>query len=1185
VSAEQLSFDDALAPVAAATEERPPPEELPLVAPDGEPFRPAQVAAIESREGPGLVEATAGSGKTAVLVERLVRAILVDETPPAQLLAITFTDKAASELRGRVRERLRALGGRETARAAEASVITTIHGFCARLLRAHPLAAGIDPGFRVLDDGEARRLRREAAETTLRERALADPATLELAAAYRADGVIDLVIEAHGRLRSQGERAPRLPLPKTAPTPPGLARVRLEAATAPALAELALGELKSVITAREKITRAEALLGRTEPDEIPGAALLDALSFKPGKTKALGGDACREYLAALGEFRAACVDTLALAVAATIDALLADYGVAYEAAKSAAGALDYDDLELAARDLLLGDAEIRRATADRFELLMVDEFQDTNPLQLDVIELIERDNLFVVGDEFQAIYGFRHADVAIFRGLRAEHEPHGRALSLAESFRALPDLLTIVNATFSDRFSGFTPMVATRDPGAGDEPRVELLVTDSDAWTDDALEPIAEGLPRAAGWRAAEARLLAQRLRDLVDDGQPAGGIAVLLRALTAREVYARAIEAVGLRVYAAGGRGYWSRRDVADLLAFLKVIANPADGLALFEVLASPLGGCTSDALTIIAAHARAQKRDPWRVLRDAPAELMDALPAADADRLAQLVPWLAAERAAAPRRAIDELLERAIDARGYDLHLLSLPGAERRAANVRKLLRLARAHEARAGAGVRAFVDVVERELDLGADTGEAPVDTPELDAVRLMTIHAAKGLEFDVVAVADLGRPPRNSLPGLLVDGDKLGLKLRALDGGEGVDALAREDLATQARAEMLAEEDRILYVAMTRAKDRLLLSGGISVEQWPVDHKTPCPLAWLGPALDPDVAALDAETPERDVVVRHGTGSATVRVRLNAPSTVGAVLRVPAGAATGDLLPATAGPAAAPPLPAAPPPAPIVRTLSYTGLHQYEECAYRFYLQRVLRLPEVAAVGLEPGGGARRRGTLVHTLLERLDLGRPRLPDVAAVHALAAVDGEGPLDAEIAEEVAAAVATFAATPLAARLAAARGLRREAAFAVALTVGEDSVVLDGFIDAIADEGDGRVLIVDYKTDKLDPEADAEAHVEHRYAIQRDLYALAALRNGAAEVEVVYALTARPDEPVSSVHRAADADALAARLSDLAAGALGGRFPVAAEPHVGLCAGCPGRAALCSHDEALTGRVLPLT
>jgi ATP-dependent exoDNAse (exonuclease V) beta subunit len=268
-----------------------------------------------------------------------------------------------------------------------------------------------------------------------------------------------------------------------------------------------------------------------------------------------------------------------------------------------------------------------------------------------------------------------------------------------------------------------------------------------------------------------------------------------------------------------------------------------------------------------------------------------------------------------------------------------------------------------------------------------------------------------------------------------------------------------------------------------------------------------------------------------------------------------------------------------------PRPAPQRLSYSSLGAYGRCGYRYYLQRLLRLPPVqppprpdaeAAPTLAPST----RGSLVHALLEDLDFAHPAPPADEAVRALAGQWDIELTDAEV-EDIRALVAAFAASPLCARLAAARRTRREAPFAFGLEPGGGGPLVTGFLDAAAVEPDGGILIVDYKSGYEGAEP-AEV-VEREFATQRIVYALAALRDGAPRAEVAYCFLERPSEPVTRAFTPADISALEEQLGALARGMIAGEYPVAEVPHRELCGDCPGRAALCSWGEDMTLRELP--
>ena len=1123
-----------------------------------------QEQAVARREGSLLLAAGAGSGKTSVLVERFVRAVREDGVAPGRILAITFTERAAGELRERVRARLLELGERDRAREAEGAFVSTFHGFCARLLRVHPLQAGVEPGFEILDENFSGRLRVLAFADALAQFIDGERAdAVDLVAAYDADPLRAMVLAAHAQLRSQGQSNPRLPV--------------------------AVGE------------------GST-----PGG----------GESPADGGESVVED------------EESAVRACALIGELLQRFDAAYAQRKHARGALDFDDLELDARDLLRQRADVRQAWAERFELLMVDEFQDSNPRQLEVLAALDRDNLFTVGDQLQSIYSFRHADVGLFRERHARLSERGATLALTRNFRSRPSILAAVERIFAQRMGErFVALVPARTEDE-DQPLVELLLTDKRGWerapaggnTHTGYDEL-DGLPEATPWRQAEARLLAARLAELVADGQArAGEIVVLLRSLSDLPVYESALRANGLPTLAGVG-GFWSHQQVGDLLSWLRALANPLDELALYSTLASPLVGISSDGLALIASAARERRVGVWRAMSDGSGDLRSVLPEADRERVGPFCELFTAERRAMALHSIAELLRRVIAATGYEAHVLSLDWGERRLANVHKLLGVARHFEAREGRELRGFLDHVAHAE--GGREANAPVGDPrlqgadcEFDAVRLMSIHAAKGLEFSVVCVADLGREPNGRPPDLLVDGapqeagsvGRVGLRLRVLGNPDAVPALHYEELCEARSLAQEEEEDRVLYVACTRAENRLLLSGAVAFARWPAAKPGVAPIAWLAPALVPDAPGLAGGDPCPEGALRIDTGGELqVRCIFNAPViTEDAAVRgigqeailvttressesVPesTGQAQGMKLgPADVVPAAAQVghsvtrslLPLADPDT----TMSYTALAELERCGYRYYLERVLRFPENRAAahpgrpGAEDAGiEARLRGTIVHMLLESVDFARPRAPSERDVALIARQIGAKLAPAER-EEIAALISGALASEPARALAGVRRARNEHPFA--FSVGAEEPLVTGVLDLIVEREDGTSLIVDYKSDRLGAlkgtggEEALELLVLRDYGFQRLLYALAAIEDGAQEVEVAHWFLERPERWVSATFASSERDRLREQLLERIARVRAKGFAVTSAPHRGICLTCPGRQDLCLWGETRT-------
>ncbi len=389
---------------------------------------PEQAAAIGAR-GDVFVSAGAGTGKTTVLVERFTEAVCERGLDVDSLLVITYTERAAGELRSRIRERLAEVGRRDLARELDGAWISTIHGFCLRLLKAHPFAAGLDPRFRVLDDSQGRVLRSEAFESAL-SAFCADgrPDRLRLLATYGTSGLRRMLTSVYETLRSAGRE------------------LVLELGGRPSLEER-LAELREAASCLAEDTSATELqrAAAAAAGELPARAeaLVDLSALRARGERAAGYEEARKAV------EQAALDELAARDRELLQELLQAFATAYAEAKDRESALDFEDLQLRARDLLRDQPEIREREALRFRSIMVDEFQDTNRLQCELIDLLVADaagqEVLFVGDEFQSIYGFRHADVGVFRERR---EAASNLLALMRNYRSRPEVLAVVNHLF-----------------------------------------------------------------------------------------------------------------------------------------------------------------------------------------------------------------------------------------------------------------------------------------------------------------------------------------------------------------------------------------------------------------------------------------------------------------------------------------------------------------------------------------------------------------------------------------------------------------------------------------------------------------------------------------------------------------------------------------------------------------
>lgn len=1124
---------------------------------------PEQDAAIQA-EGLVFVSAGAGTGKTSVLVERFARAI--DQgVDVASILVITYTERAAAELRSRIRSRLAELGRPELTRELDGAWISTIHGFCLRLLKQYPFAAGVDPRFRVLDESQAAVLRVEAFEEALTEFTRGgSPETLGLLATYGSAALRRMLTGAYETLRAAGR-----PL-------------ELALGDAPSL-ELRVEELRAVAPESELV---ELL------DKRPAVESLVDLSGFAVK----GND---DYEQARKAVEQAALNQLAARDRALLEQLLQAFERSYQAAKDRESALDFEDLQLKARDLLVANEAIREREQLRFRQVCVDEFQDTNRLQCEVIDLIagtpapgswggagkggqarrapdsttstdKRDGpdilppassgggeaglrpagadagqgrgaeLFFVGDEFQSIYRFRHADVDVFKERR---EAVGGVMPLTENWRSRPEVLAVVNqlfaATFGDEFQRLVAAGRFPDPASG--PAVELLVTDKASYKGTGVT-----------WRRGEAKAIARRVKDLVDSGEAeAGEIVLLFAAGTDAEQYEEELRAAGLPTYRATGRGYFGQQQVVDLLGYLRLIHNRYDDEALLTVLASPFVGVSNDGL--VAVRRAATKRPLF-------AGLEKGIPEAASERDGRLLQAFRQRydrlAALAGSVGLERLCEQILVEHDYDLAVLAQWDGRRRYANLRKLARLARLYEELRGPDIEGFVRFVLEQDAAGVKELEAVAEEEGAGAVRLLTIHAAKGLEFKVVVVADAGRdrPPTSGEEIICLPDGRFGFKVVDPLTGKRLGAYGYEEVREAEESAEEAERLRLYYVAMTRAIDRLIVAGSVDGEKR--DAKTP--MGWVLDRLE--LEELD------DGILERGEARLQLRVdrfALDAETTPAQVEAEPQLSLFDVELPITKPvPELAPLEPVAAPPVEPVRRLSYTAMALFGSCPYRFYAERIVGMRPREEHGRIPGQtgmAGTEIGSAVHKLLEDVDLSNPVPPSLEQVVA------EYP--AATAEElgrIGSLVEAYCASPLAARLAALDGVTVERPFAFE----HDGVLFHGFLDVLHQDG-GHALVVDYKSNQIGEVSPAEI-VEADYALQRLVYAIACFRAGADEVEVVYQFLEQPDALVEAAFRREQLPELEAELSAAIARIQEGRFPPTPSDYA--CAGCPALDVVCA-------------
>src|SRR5579883_1077509 len=720
---------------------------------------PQQRAAVE-REAPNIcVVAGPGSGKTRVLVERFAWLVEQRGTDPGRILAITFTEKAANEMKRRLAKRF--ADSPERREGIETAWVSTIDAFCARLLGEHAIQAGLPPDFEVLEPAQAERLLRDSAEEILDElfaespgdmRRLLEALDLSTDEEARKPDLAQSLIEVYETMRLSGCGKPPETAGKGAADLAGQARE---------LARTASGWLNGW---------AERFL---ELPETPGREHLKALaSFHVNLTR-ITPRSSPAYQAAwrlkkeiLPQLEAYWVERWHAGLPELIGEALRRLGGRFQQKKQRLGAVDFTGLEEKTMELLECDPALRRRIAGRFDHLLMDELQDTNRLQWRLIDLIRR-NLFAVGDVNQSIYGFRHADPSVFEDYRRS----AYVEELTENYRSRREILDAARRILDGQ-----PGVEARDL----QPRRQFPSSREPA--------VARMVGRGERGAEMEAEMVAAQIRAWTDAGERAyRDIAVLVRTLGATAPFEQAFDRLQIPFQLSGGRTFLESRETRDLTALLAALANPLDEIALITVLRSPLMNWSDE--RILEASHEGWQREFERVF-------------GRVRKLAGFVP-------------LDRLLAPKLDECGYLAGL-----SERARANVDKFLGWIRREERRHPRPVAGLAEDLERLREIRAEPEAPPPEAA--DAVRIMTVHAAKGLEFPVVFLSAIHRGPERRLTAILFHGGGLGVKWRNPETGAGAPDAAYRELAKLQAQEEEAEESRLLYVAMTRAEDRLILS---------------------------------------------------------------------------------------------------------------------------------------------------------------------------------------------------------------------------------------------------------------------------------------------------------------------------------------------------------------------------
>lgn len=1177
-----------------------------------------QQAAIDSRGQTLLLSAAAGSGKTAVLVERIIRRLLDKEYPIdiTELLVVTFTKAAAAEMRDRIGTALmKALSETKDPRVERqlallpSAQISTLHAFCQHVIRKYFYTIDLDPAFSIAGEEELNLLRRQVLEdvflsyyeddekasilypladmfgsdrgddvlmdtvsrmyTYARSLAWPEHWLKEAAQAYDVapDAVIDDMVWA-GPIKDAVRRI----LEEDARLYDGvLYHLRQREAFAPAcdtfVAEQAA--LRQAAQARSWNDLSRFVRAIDFPRLKSLRKLSDDDKAVWERCKKVRDDVKKDVIKTLQSvyFSATPEEWLdgMRAMKPVMDGLVTltlDFAKAYGAAKKEKGWIDFSDLEHFCLQILLApDASpehpMPSAAAEelrsQYEEVFIDEYQDTNGVQELITRLVSgEDNRFMVGDIKQSIYRFRLADPTLFlekyQSFSRDEKAVQRCIDLGRNFRSVPVVLDAVNTVFS---RAMTAEAAGMDYGEREKLYAGRQAPDDERWIGGPVEvdivptPSDEEDDDGSTAFEKECRFIAARIGELLASGRMAARkdgtleplsyrhIVVLLRSMAGKaDVLIQALQEGGIPAYAEQSGGYFAAVEVQVMLALLRCIDNPEQDLAMAAVLRSPLVGLDETAL---AGVRLASDGTLWQNLPAFVASLPDGVD--EKEDLQQFMDAFDSWRTYSRRHGVAELLQRLYDDTAYVDFVGAMPGGDVRQANLKALYDRARQYEEAGFRGLFRYLQLMDKMKEDGLDLAPAKVVSEKEDVVRIMSIHKSKGLEFPVVFVADMGKAfNRRDTQDQILFHNRLGIGLKQYDPEWRMSypTLIWSGIAAQLRWEGTAEEERILYVAMTRARDQLILTGHNSHidhdwQRWtsrlnPAQAKSyfdwvmPAALAPFGAKADADYARPGAAWQDAVWQVRIARAVPAGTVEEGAYDGEPRLEALRRGDLTGTPVPSWldeqlswqyAYPQA-------------VRTAAKFSVSEVKRRYQELHSDELqdeadLSVPAAAVIPTAPGeddafaalppwlageeaavSGAQ-CGTALHKALQYIT---PAADQTTATlrHEIDAFVRQGLLSREEAKLVyVPALAAFCQSDIGRRMAESPELHREYPFTVLLAGGDplpetetgEQILIQGVIDCLFREDDAWIL-VDYKSDRLET-ADA---FRSRYAVQLALY-----------------------------------------------------------------------------------------
>lgn len=1037
---------------------------------------PEQALAINTIKSNVSLLAGAGSGKTYVLMKRFVQILRADlSVNPTNIVAITFTRKAADEIKGRVRQAvsecveqaqtdLERLRWQEHLQKVESAPISTIHSLCSRILRDNPVETQLDPEFTILEDFEAQDFFKETLQQYLRKNIKENAALRRLVQTYGVNSFVNQVT-------ALGDKLSELVREDNLVEPYLKAKEEL-----PALQQKLFAAVREVIEAREALgaktkgrqtlTEAAGLLDEMQKQLLapePDCSLLDASGVIKVSGKALAAE-----LTNLKNLRQELNHVLLNAKGCDLVqdwlAVLQEFYACLSARKQENNVLFNDDLDLLAIEHLQKNEALRQKYQERYKYIMVDEFQDTNERQRQLIYLLcgnkldGKNNLFIVGDVKQSIYRFRHADVSVFNKVKEDIAQNaGQNLGMKTNFRSTQSIVESCNTAFCQLMDlPKEEICLEHHEGANTGGAKVCLLQVPYKSKDDELGAKEDKWQKEA---EAIAAYLQQELPKVEPQLRPGASKAILLRAMTHCEILRQTLQGYGINCVVVKGKGFYEQQEVLDILNLLAALHNRYASLELAGALRSNYFGLDDATLTQLFWQTENDK-PLWDVLQAVGSGELQALAMHAAERLHSL-------RQAAALMALPELFAQLWDELKPEFVLSQQENGPSKLANVKKLRRLAQQYCQTKQASLAEWLQNVK---DLRASSSKEPAATVQADdALQIMTIHNSKGLEFDLVILPQLDKSVKGDtasikyLPGKEGEQGLLGIKVPDKEmqlQNSGVYELAK---ARDSELEE-AESRRLLYVAMTRAKKQLLMAGTVAEEKLPeAVIGLPSAKGWwqqLQAVYEADWEKRESSCPWVRLLCADALSPAVVQQGVQQQLALKplALAPLPAYAASG-------------------------RTcFTASALQTYLHCQRQYYYQQVLAVPELEqTVAGEQAHElpASVTGSIVHKALELYNGYNAEAVFAIALDEFApgaaATQAKSMFDAYIVSDL------YKALP--------KKQKRELEFVQPL---QQELAAEGVIDLLAFDEADNMIIVDYKTG-TPPEPD---EVKLGYAYQLALY-----------------------------------------------------------------------------------------